>query len=545
MYPKNTISKSNVSLKELYSIFQIPLPNDGKLSMANLYDELEWNLVDLPIRGSILPMSFFRGKTIVTVWHNHMRVFPPVGMKQRKETIESIEYDVIWSSYENYYLYPSYNVFDRNQSTFCISKENVYDFTGKYVGNAVSRYFDSNENEIIVYGEWIQLKVDTFTIITKFSIEPCKTKEGNAPSEMYIIGYSKEKKWRLLNHIVFTLPYTNNSDYSFYLNNIIPCSAFRLICTRTSPNSSNNTSSFCISDLKLYGITDNDKVPSVKVTFENGVVCIINDNYSDLDEVKDGLTLLRIKDVECGSNTKCILYKGNDYHGSYIEIDSFIEINDYYSSIRVSELVTSDIIVPFTFDGLEFSLMFGNSDIRYFDDFSSKYSIISNATFVNDSVRGTVCKFRFSPQNIWVPDLFPSEPFTFMFWIKVEDTTNDLSSSLFESSNMKIVIQGKLISFTMLNCDKTFSDEMENTWIHYCVQIESSSTRLYRNGVLHRFDDAITIKNKPNGNKGCSFGKDWKTYNNIFIDNIRYYNIIVDPKTLKHLFDFEYFNPNY
>lgn len=524
------ISINRVSIKDVFQTFQI---NETRRSFGQLYDELEWNLVDLPKRNKKISMGFFRGKTIVPVWQNRLKEFPSDALTSSKTKSESIEYDVTFSSYDNYFLYPPYYIFDRLDNTYARTSPDVYTSIGTYKGGGRSDFMDDAKKQIVVYGEWIQVAMNVYNVVVKFSITPTFNKLGQAPSELYLIGLDTSNTWVLLLRQDFDKTYSNNSPVFFYVNKLVPCCKYRLICAKTSYKSNADCSTFSLSGMVFFGVTRNDAVPYIRIFWETGVSHTILENVNDTDILGDNLVSRKIIKVECHPKCRSVFYTGVNYTGKSVEISGVTtNTSAYYSSVRIINDTVLDLRFPFNWDGLVYALLFNS--IVTFD---------GNAEVMIDNVRGQVCRFAFGEYNIRINGSYMTPIFSLMFWIKRGD--GDLSNIL-ESSELNIHVLGNNMTFKHNGSGATLIDDLENNidgWTHYCVSYNTGVFKLYRNGVLHKFIDAVRGTTVIESN--IMFGKGWKHIIPIKIDNIRVYNVPINPSTLKHVFDFEYFNAIY
>jgi hypothetical protein len=521
------ISIERISMKDVFKIFQM---NDDKRSFGQLYDELEWNLVDLPKRERKISMGFFRGKTIVPVWQNRLTEFPPTALTRSTTTSDTILYNITFSSYENYFFYPPYYLFDRSNDTHARTSTNVYTPLGTYKGGGRSEYM-MNKDKIVIYGEWVQIEMDVYNTVVKFAITPTRGKPGEAPSKLYFLGFDVDKNWNLLLYQEFDNLYVDDLQIVFYVNKLIPCCKYRLVCAETSHKSSNKCNSFSLCDMVMFGVTRYDKVPFVKLFWENGISYTITSDVSDFDALSDNLVSRRLVKVESSPNCSCVLYVGPNYTGDALKLSNGSP-NSIYSSLKITNNYRLDLNFPFNWDGLEYAILF-----------NSVVTFNGNAEVVYDDLRGHVCKFAFGEFNLRIPKLHMRVVFSIMFWMKRSD--GDIEN-LIESSELTVNVADNKMFFTHTGSGVSLVDDTANEdskWIHYCVSYDNVVFKLYRNGVLHGF--IATVLNKKNIDTDIFFGKGWNTKKNIMVDNVRVYNKAIDPAILKHLFDFEYFNANY
>ena len=526
----DNISIERISMKDVFTTFQM---NDDRRSFGKLYDELEWNLVDLPKRDSKLSMGFFRGKTIVPVWRNVLKEFPFSALTTSKTRNESIEYNITFSSYENYFLYPPYYLFDCKNETYARTNTNVYTSFGTYIGGGRSEFTNDNIEKIVIYGEWVQIEMDIYNTVLKFAITPTLGKPGEAPSKLYFLGFDVNNKWNLLLYQEFDQIYEDNVPIFFYVNKLVPCCKYRLICAETSFKSNIDCHGFSLCDMVMFGVTRNDKVPFVKLYWENGMSCTITSNVSDFDTLGDNLVSRKVTKIESSYNCTCVLYVGVDYKGKSLTISGGSSTpNNIYSSIILSNNSSLDLKFPFNWNGLEYAILF-----------SSVVTFNGNAEVVLDNTRGQVCKFAFGEFNIRVPMSYMRAIFSIMFWIRRSD--GDIEN-LLESSELSISVVDNNMSFKHNGSGISLVDTKKNEetkWIHYCVSYDNITLKLYRNGVLHEFVETSNILSLVKTD--ILFGKDWTMNTDVMIDNVRLYSTVIDPAVLKHVFDFEYFNANY
>lgn len=524
------ISVERISMKDVFATFQM---NNEKISVGQLYDELEWNLVDLPKRDSKMSMGFFRGKTIVPVWQNRLKKFPLTALTSSKNVNDSIGYNITFSSYENYFLYPPYHLFDHNNDTYARTSPRVYNSIGTYTSGGRSEYFVNNE-QIIIYGEWVQLEMDIYNTVVKFSLTPTRGRPGEAPSKLYFLGFDVNDTWNLLLYEEFNNAYVDDLPIVFYVNKLIPCCKYRLVCSETSYKSSMECTSFSLSDMTLFGVTRYDKVPSVKLIWENKKSHTLTSDINDFDDLSDNLVSRKVTKVETSPNCVCVLYVGPNYTGNSFEVKggSSLNINSIYSSLKVSNKSDLDLKFPFNWDGLEYAILL-----------NSVVTFNGNAEVVIDASRGNVCKFAFGEFNLRIPKIHMRVVFSIMFWIKRGDGDVD---KIIESSELTVKVVANNLVFTHVGSVTSLVDvlaNVENNWTHYCISYDNTVFKLYRNGVLHAFMN--TIHDGKYIDTDIFFGKGWNINKSVLLDNVRVYNIAIHPAVLKHVFDFEYFNANY
>ena len=539
---RGTIGVTRVSMRELINILGITPLTTGKYSFNQLYDEQEWNLIDLPKRNQHeMSMGFFRGKTIVNVWQNRLSCFPPNVMTFYIQTINGVNYKVTFSSYGNFFLYPPHHLFDQNPNTYARTLPNVYDITGSYIGGGRSIHDQGS----VIKGEWVQLQTDVYVVALKFSIIPTSSRLAEAPRKLSVLGLESSGTWVVLLQSVHTQPYNVGETTEFHATQLIACSSYRLVCEETSSVTGVNCTSFSLADLRVLGLTNNDSTPKAILTWSNGSQHHINTNIGDIDYLQDGLTSERLQRVECDNGTQCVLYSGVKYTGTPITIENTQNIDIMLGSIRLTKTTPIVLNVPFNFDNLIATFMFGSQRAKRIDDFNGTISCEGNLAIEHDATRGHVLKLSFGVNNLNAQYLVIPQCFTICFWLFREASMamnrliSTLSNTLHIYTTNTGVLECSLGNVVLADTNTT----IQRTWIHYAVSFDSVTVKLYRNGVLTAFNESNT--NTWSGATGFTVGKDWTYDTNVFIDNIRIYSTAINPAILKHLFDFEYYNPMY
>jgi hypothetical protein len=558
---EKTIKISKVSIKDVFNVFGA-FPSRGKVSISKLYDETEWNLVDLPKKQKEkLPMSFFRGKTIVPVYEQMIGVYPPLAMSNFIDTIQNVNYKVTFSSYENFFLYPPHLLFDFDTSTFSRTARDMYDLIGRYKGGGRSSFTKQDGTSRIIEGEWIQLDMSVYITALKITLLPHQDRLAEAPETLSVIGLQSNGLWNLIGKMSYTLSYEKGSKVDCHLNNDIkPCCSYRLICEKTSRMSGPNCTSFSLSDVRILGVTEKESIPSVEIVWHNGKrhKIAINNTVRDFDSLTSGLCNEPIKEILLGNdNTVCNLYKGIAFTGTPVVFDKSIQsminsTSNVYSSVKVFSKTLATNSLPFGFEGLKAVFMFGNEKIKQHDDSLQMVPIGGNLSPFLDPVRGYCLKLTFGSVNLQIMEDAITPPFswgnfTVMFWLK-RDVPFAEKRSLLEDAKRSFVMSvvNNQLEFEHIQSGIKVVDTKACTsseWIHYAVSSDGSTLKLYRNGVLHRFVD-VSSTSKMEWN-GLEIGRNWSSPLSVLIDNVRVYDRVISPGPLKHLFDFEYFNPLY
>lgn len=554
---QGTIQTRRVSLRDVFKTFNILPSTSGKVSVSNLFDETEWNLVDIPKKNtSKMPVGFFRGKTIVEVWHEPLTPYPSNAMTFYIQTLQDeITYKVTFSSYENFFLYPPHLLLDQNTSTFSRSLPNVYDATGRYKGGGRSTYYDVDDVERVANGEWIQIDLDVFIYPLKVVIHPAQGKEGECPSKLLVIGLDKDMVWRQIAwHDYSTTVYKFGSSVDFLIQKIIPCSSYRLICLETSKLSSLSCNTFSLSDARMWGVSKKSRIPSVLVEWQNGVKKTLTSNVIDLSILGDNLDILNVKTITCSQNARCTLYTGFNFTKTSVTVRNgeTKNVEGMFCSLKIENTNPESGFLPFDFEGMKHAFMFGDEKVKKVDDYALT-PCNGNLSSTLDAVRGYVLRLSFGPTNLNVPSLDVNQFYTIMFWMKRSNisTANvvDVTSLYMDSASLISAGVSSNGNVVFKHDNVTLFDnvlqltEFENKWIHYATSFDGNTFRLYKNGVLHAFTDVVT---PWSGSTGFDIGKQWRnSQETVLIDNIRIYDRAINPVTLKNLFDFEFYNPTF
>lgn len=549
----NTIKTQKLSMRDLFNVFDA-FPSTGKVSLGSLYDEVEWNLIDLPKRNrEKLPVGFFRGKTIVPIYTQNLSVYPPAPLKTYIDTVNGINYKVTFSSYENFFLHPPHLLFDFDTKTYSRTLRNVYDLTGRYIGGGRSA-FDSGS---ILNGEWLQLDIGVYVTALKIAITPREDKLGEAPETLSIIGLTSMASWIFLGKMVYTTAYESGVSVVCHVNpSMIPCCSYRLVCEATSRLSGSECTSFSLSDIKIFGVTNRDPIPIVEIIWHNGSRhrVAINDNVRDFDALALGLCKEPVNEIKFeNDNTVCYLYKGVGYSGMPLLVDRSIPVtslNNVFSSIKVFSKTEPSKSIPFDIEGLVMCIMFGEKRIKPHDDSISRFAISGNLSTLYDHLRGFCLQFTFGSINLecslTTKTIKIESCFTFMFWLKRDNNITSDKIKIIQGDMFMFTLFENCLEFMFLNSDVKAVDTkqtLSSDWTHYAIAYDGNVLKMYRNGVLHTW--ATTSLVLPLSWTRIELGKNWSNNGVVLLDNVRLFSKALSPVNLKHLFDFECFNPHW
>jgi len=540
---RGTFKTQRISMRELANILDITPSSSGRISFNQLYDKLEWNLVDLPKRTrEKMSMGFFRGKTIVPVWPTRMTCFPPRAMTNYIQVLDGVDYKVTFSSYEDFFTYPPQNLLDQNPTTYSRTLPNVYDTMGKYTGGGRSVY----DQDSVLKGEWVQLSMDVYVVALKITITPTYSRPAEAPRKFTVLGQTPDGTWVVLLRALHTQPYIGGDPVDFHITRLVTCSSFRLVCEETSSETGITCKSFSLADMRVFGVTERDATPQAIVSWKNGSQYVVKNSMSDVNLLEDGLGNNTVTRVECRSGTTCLMYSGVKYAGLVATIASGTQqtLNNMIGSLQLNKTSPVTLQPPFNFDGTLAAFTFGSPKAKRTDNFTCQVTCDGSLATEFDATRGYVLKLTFGVASLNTPTLAVPKCFTLCVWL--------LRGSKTEMNRILVTPVDELhISSTssgMLRCkigDVILVDEdpdgVEGSWIHYAVSFDGTTLKLYRNGVLTAFQKSEI----PSwlGATSLTVGRDWNYNARILVDNIRVYNIAIPSNTLKHLFDFEYYNP--